>query len=87
MVDFRKVLDRAQARLLQLKDGNSVGAIMKGDPMVSGTQIFATRQEAISAAQDAEMPQKDRQIISEADTVVEEMTRDIVEEIDRGFLA
>jgi len=87
MVDFRNILDRAQMRLRELKEGNSVGAVMKGDPMVSGTQIFATRQEAISAAADAEMPAKDRQMISEAETVVEEMTRDIVEEINRGFLA
>ena len=87
MVDFRNILDRAQMRLKELKEGNSIGAVMKGDPMVSGTQIFSTRQEALGATEDAEMPAKDRQMISEAETVVEEMTRDIVDEINKGFLA
>lgn len=87
MIDCRHIIERAQRRLAELKDGNSVGAIMKGDPMVSGTQIFATRAEATDAAEGESMSEKERQIMSEASTVVEEMARDIVEEINRGFLA
>jgi hypothetical protein len=87
MIDCRAIMDRAFAKLGDLKEGKSVGSVVQGDVMFRGTHLYETRAEAVKAAENADMSENDRRIMSEAQSVIDEMSRDIVEQINRGFLS
>lgn len=87
MIDCRPIIDRAFAKLSDLKDGKSVGAVVQGDVMFRGTQLYETRAEAVKSAENIDMSENERRIMSESQSVIEEMSRDIVEQINRGFLS